>query len=227
MFAKHDEVHLNLRPTGKWCKPNRPKDNDNEGWAKVEDYMGLFEHCEVMIDDDLIDLKTFNAIFSYRLENLLDNETIVEAKLIEEGKSWQGFIRLLKKLEVESELNLEDFNYNINITNEFLTLVKVLTKSNILSKIKSTVLAIDSDAEIILFGSRARGDFKKDSDWDLLILLNKKLDEDLEDQVRRSLYKVELEFEEVVSPVIENKKVWSQLKVTPLFQNIKNEGIEL
>ncbi len=27
--------------------------------------------------------------------------------------------------------------------------------------------------KIILFGSRARGDFKKDSDWDLLVIVDK------------------------------------------------------
>lgn len=34
------------------------------------------------------------------------------------------------------------------------------------------------DAKVILFGSRARRDAKADSDWDILVLLNKdKIDE--------------------------------------------------
>ena len=32
---------------------------------------------------------------------------------------------------------------------------------------------------IILFGSRARGDYREDSDWDILIVTKKKLDRDV------------------------------------------------
>ena len=32
---------------------------------------------------------------------------------------------------------------------------------------------LPKDARLLLYGSRARGDAKEDSDWDLLILLNK------------------------------------------------------
>ncbi len=38
--------------------------------------------------------------------------------------------------------------------------------------IKRTVRAIEPDAEVILYGSRARGDAEADSDWDLLILVD-------------------------------------------------------
>ena len=38
------------------------------------------------------------------------------------------------------------------------------------------------DAKVILFGSRARRDAKADSDWDILVLLNKdKIDEQSDD----------------------------------------------
>ncbi len=32
---------------------------------------------------------------------------------------------------------------------------------------------VDSEAEVVLFGSRARGDFHDESDWDVLVLVNK------------------------------------------------------
>ena len=31
-------------------------------WASLEAYMGLFEHCNAMLDDDMIDLPTFRSI---------------------------------------------------------------------------------------------------------------------------------------------------------------------
>ncbi|CAN5822199.1 nucleotidyltransferase domain-containing protein [soil metagenome] len=36
--------------------------------------------------------------------------------------------------------------------------------------IKSTILSMIPGAKILLFGSRARGDFNKDSDYDLLVI---------------------------------------------------------
>ena len=40
----------------------------------------------------------------------------------------------------------------------------------IAQQVKATVRQIDPQAEVILFGSRARGDARKDSDWDFLVL---------------------------------------------------------
>src|SRR2546423_11688399 len=48
-FAKHDEVHRNLRPGGKWStvpvlnsEVEGPGPETVEDWAAVESYMGLF-----------------------------------------------------------------------------------------------------------------------------------------------------------------------------------------
>jgi hypothetical protein len=99
MFSQHDEVHIKLRPGGEWTSLNAgPK--TPEDWAKVEDYMGLFEHCELMLRKGLIDWETFEAIFSYRLHNIVANKIIVDAKLRQKSESWQAFIRLLKRLKI-------------------------------------------------------------------------------------------------------------------------------
>lgn len=45
-------------------------------------------------------------------------------------------------------------------------------ENQILARIKNRVREKDRAAEVILFGSRARGDAKPESDWDILILLN-------------------------------------------------------
>lgn len=42
--------------------------------------------------------------------------------------------------------------------------------------IKKQVKDIDPFADIILYGSRARGEERSDSDWDILILINTKAD---------------------------------------------------
>ena len=42
---------------------------------------------------------------------------------------------------------------------------------NIPQLVKEKILEIDKNAEVILFGSRARGDFHEESDWDFLVFL--------------------------------------------------------
>ncbi len=99
----------------------------------------------------------------------------------------------------------------------------------IAQKIKKTVKEIDPSAEVILFGSRARGDSKKDSDWDILILVNKpKVTFKDEQAFWHKLYDVELETEQCISTIVYTKKEWeTKQSVTPLYENIKQEGVRL
>jgi predicted nucleotidyltransferase len=85
------------------------------------------------------------------------------------------------------------------------------------------------DSEIYLYGSQARGDAKKYSDWDLLILLNRQnIPFDLEIKMMDDLYDVELETGVVISPLIYTKSDWyDRHSITPLYENIKNEGIRI
>jgi hypothetical protein len=46
-FSRHDEVHQKLRPGGEWSDNSGP--NHAEDMSKVEAYMGLCEHCEIML----------------------------------------------------------------------------------------------------------------------------------------------------------------------------------
>jgi len=43
------------------------------------------------------------------------------------------------------------------------------------SIIKNTVHEIFPDAQVMLFGSRARGDFRPDSDYDILVITSKEM----------------------------------------------------
>lgn len=103
----------------------------------------------------------------------------------------------------------------------------VLEIGEIPELVKNEVKSLNSEAEIILFGSRARGDSRKDSDWDFLILLNEEVSERLKREIRDRLFEVELATEEVISTIIENKQNWLRHQITPLYQNIKKEGVEV
>ena len=105
-----------------------------------------------------------------------------------------------------------------------------MTESNkILTKIKRTVINEYPDAKIILYGSRARGDFRVDSDWDLLILLNQeRITSDIEETITNPLYDLEIDFGQVISPMIYSNKDWNSIySVTPFFKNVMREGKSL
>ena len=102
-----------------------------------------------------------------------------------------------------------------------------MDKEVFLNEVKERIISLDNDAEIMLFGSRARGDFKSTSDWDFLILLQKKATEDFKEIIRNNLFDLELESNEVVSSIIHQKKSWEELNITPLYKIIQKEGIKL
>lgn len=85
------------------------------------------------------------------------------------------------------------------------------------------------DSEIYLYGSNARGDSKKYSDWDLLILLNiQNLSFELETRLMDDCYDIELETGQIISPLIYAKSDWVEKHlVTPLYENIQKEGIRI
>jgi len=95
----------------------------------------------------------------------------------------------------------------------------------ILDRIKNIVLEQDLLAKVYLYGSRARGTMKPDSDWDLLILLsNEKITMDVERKVTYPLYDLEFEIGEVISPIIFSEKEWNtKHKVTPFYSNVMKE----
>jgi predicted nucleotidyltransferase len=99
---------------------------------------------------------------------------------------------------------------------------------HIADRIRDQIRALDPGALVILFGSKARGDSKKDSDWDVLILTDYNDSYTIEDSFRDTLFDLELETGEVFSIFVYNKKDWNtRHKVTPLYRNIKKEGVRL
>ena len=100
--------------------------------------------------------------------------------------------------------------------------------THIATRIRTEIKRIDPKAKVVLFGSRARGDAKKDSDWDLLILIDSQNIREKEDLFRDKIYDLELETGEIISMFVYNNKDWtSRHKITPLYKSIKKEGVVL
>jgi predicted nucleotidyltransferase len=102
-----------------------------------------------------------------------------------------------------------------------------MEKQQVLQLVKKAVHEVDDKAEIILFGSRARGDFHKESDWDFLILIEKTEEWEIWQSIRRRLFYTELETEEIFNTVVHNKKEWGKFIFSPLYKFISEEGITI
>ena len=103
------------------------------------------------------------------------------------------------------------------------------SESNIASLIGSRIKQTDPSAEVILFGSRARGHANVESDWDILILIDKpKNNRSIEQKYRDELFKLELELGESISTLIYSKSDWeTKHPYSSLYINIKEEGIRI
>lgn len=83
---------------------------------------------------------------------------------------------------------------------------------------------------IILYGSCARGDFSKDSDIDILILLD--VPQASINQEQKKIFAVsdelDWEYDVVLTPVLQSYEVYQQyLEVSPFYQNVAKEGVKI
>jgi uncharacterized protein len=102
-------------------------------------------------------------------------------------------------------------------------------EETILKRIREAVYSNAPQSEIYLYGSRARGHAGKQSDWDVLILLNTpNVNFELEKKFIDALYEIEIEMGEIISPLVYAKAEWDQKhSFTPLYENVNRDGIRI
>lgn len=94
--------------------------------------------------------------------------------------------------------------------------------------IRHYINAIDPKADVILYGSRARGDERPDSDWDILVLTDYSVNLITERKFRDKLYDLELETGEPLSIFVYSKNDWqTKQRITPFYENVTQEGVRL
>lgn len=86
---------------------------------------------------------------------------------------------------------------------------------------------LPKDASLWLYGSQARGEATKDSDWDLLILLNKDKRELSDNIYAEQLSDYGFDHNQYVSPQIYTRKEWAAMYFMPFVKNVEHDKIVL
>ncbi len=104
----------------------------------------------------------------------------------------------------------------------------ISTRTELLNTIKKTILSVDKSGKVILYGSQARGTANQNSDWDLLILLDKpKIESEDFDRISYPLVELGWAEGEQFSPKLYTLRDWENRNFTPFYKNIQQEGIIL
>jgi predicted nucleotidyltransferase len=102
----------------------------------------------------------------------------------------------------------------------------MIDKNHILQLIKKSVSKTEPNAVLILYGSYARGDYRDDSDLDLLVLVDKDVISRFDQKrIKYPLYEIEFDTGTIISPLIFSKKDWEiRHRNTPFYENVVREG---
>lgn len=94
--------------------------------------------------------------------------------------------------------------------------------------IRETVRATEPDAEIILYGSRARGDARQDSDWDIIVILNNPpMSHQERYAIAYDVWDKGQDIGEEINVLVYTKDQWRDAPPSLFKYNVREEGIKL
>jgi predicted nucleotidyltransferase len=112
-------------------------------------------------------------------------------------------------------MNMKQVNRQLvkkRIDQEFAGIVKKRLKNNL--------------KKIILFGSHARGDYNDSSDYDILVIVDKK-NKSIQDIILDACVEIMDNYYELIGCIVCDEKEWEMKKRFPIGLNILKEGVEL
>lgn len=104
-----------------------------------------------------------------------------------------------------------------------------MKQAELLERVKQTVHEVEPEADIVLYGSHARGDAHAESDWDFLILLDGVVDDARTDAIRHRLYEIEWDCGEVLCSIVRSRQEWdsSLQQATPFAKILREQGMRM
>jgi len=102
-----------------------------------------------------------------------------------------------------------------------------INEKKALLELKKTLFDNFTVSEIILYGSKARSDSGKESDMDVLVILDNEVNDDIREKIFSISFKIEIKHDVIFGIIVENKDFWnsSLAEVTPIHRNIYMEGV--
>ena len=103
-------------------------------------------------------------------------------------------------------------------------------RAALLDKVRAAIHEAEPGSQIVLFGSRARGDARPESDWDLVVIVDGSVDLAREEVLWDRLFEVMLEDPSfpIVQALMFERADWERrLSQSGLAATIAREGIEL
>jgi predicted nucleotidyltransferase len=99
----------------------------------------------------------------------------------------------------------------------------------LLAECKAVIREVAPEAELILYGSRARGDAQEDSDYDLLVLVERGGDMDLERAIVDRLVPLEVRTGKVLTVLVYGRSQWDSAlyRAMPFHKNVTREGVAI
>lgn len=83
------------------------------------------------------------------------------------------------------------------------------------------------DARLFLYGSRARGDYKENSDWDLLLILNRPKKNDDYEKIAYPLMELGFDLGQYFSVHTYSNDEWEGMSFLPFYKNVERDKIAL
>ncbi len=99
----------------------------------------------------------------------------------------------------------------------------------ILRELKQVIQRHLSSAEVVLFGSVARGTEDSESDYDILVLTDASLDRREQNSIRGAVFDWEIDEGIVVSMLFRTKEEWNSpiARISPFRSNVEKDAVLL